>query len=86
MSNACNVFEKSVSSLGHLVEMRANFSASQGNPIRQDGYGSTSSDVHIDNRMLVSSAQIKRFKLRTGDYIVGQTQPQDSESYHALPC
>jgi transcription termination factor Rho len=55
--------------------------------ILQDGYGFLRTQIcTIDKSdVYVSSAQIKRLGLRTGDYIVGQTRaPKDSESYHAL--
>jgi len=55
--------------------------------ILQDGYGFLRTQMcTIDKSdVYVSSAQIKRLGLRTGDYIVGQTRaPKDSESYHAL--
>ena len=73
----------------HLVESEGTgLSASQGIlEILQDGYGFLRRQMcTIDKQdVYVSSAQIKRFKLRTGDYIVGQTRaPKDSESYHAL--
>jgi len=72
-----------------LVEgEQTGLSASQGIlEILQDGYGFLRRQMcTIDkNDVYVSSAQIKRLGLRTGDYIVGQTRaPKDSESYHAL--
>lgn len=73
----------------HLVESEGTgLSSSKGIlEIMQDGYGFLRRQMcTIDKQdVYVSSAQIKRFKLRTGDYIVGQTRaPKDSESYHAL--
>ncbi len=55
--------------------------------ILQDGYGflRTRSYLISDSDVYVSPTQIKRFGLRTGDYIVGQVRPpKDNESYYAL--
>lgn len=47
--------------------------------LRSDNYQSGSSDVYVP------LAQIKRFKLKTGDYIVGNTRMQhEGEKYEAL--
>jgi transcription termination factor Rho len=72
-----------------MVESEGNgLSASRGIlEILQDGYGFLRTQMcTIDKQdVYVSSAQIKKLGLRTGDFIVGQTRaPKDSESYHAL--
>jgi transcription termination factor Rho len=72
-----------------LVELEGNgLSVCQGIlEILQDGYGFLRRQMcTIDqNDVYVSSAQIKRLGLKTGDFIVGQTRaPKDSESYQAL--
>jgi transcription termination factor Rho len=47
--------------------------------LRQGGFDPTSSDIYV------SSSQIKRFGLRTGDYVQGQVRPpKDNEKYHGL--
>ena len=47
--------------------------------LRQHGFDPTNSDIYV------SQSQIKRFGLRTGDYVKGQVRPpKDNEKYHGL--
>lgn len=47
--------------------------------LRQHGLAQTSQDIYV------SQSQIKRFGLRTGDYVQGQVRPpKDNEKYHGL--
>src|SRR5690606_12292332 len=47
--------------------------------LRVDGYSPGSDDVYV------SPSQIRRFSLRTGDFVVGQVRPpKDGERYFAL--
>ena len=47
--------------------------------LRQTGFDQTSSDIYV------SQSQIKRFGLRTGDYVQGQVRPpKENEKYHGL--
>lgn len=47
--------------------------------LRVDGYSPGSDDVYV------SPSQIRRFSLRTGDYVIGQVRPpKDGERYFAL--
>ena len=55
--------------------------------IHADGYGflRTASLAPGKNDVYVSNAQIRRFNLRTGDYITGKTRPQrEGDRYSAL--
>jgi len=55
--------------------------------ILPDGYGflRTRSYTIAEGDVYVSPSQIKRFGLRTGDYVIGQSRPpKENESYHAL--
>jgi transcription termination factor Rho len=52
-----------------------------------DGYGflRTSSYLISETDVYVSQSQVKRFCLRTGDFVIGQVRPpKEKESYHAL--
>jgi len=47
--------------------------------LRQHGLAQTSQDIYV------SQSQIKRFGLRTGDFVQGQVRPpKDNEKYHGL--
>jgi len=47
--------------------------------LRRNGYTPTPDDIYV------SQSQIKRFGLRTGDYVSGQTRiPKESEKYYGL--
>ncbi|HEY3413914.1 MAG TPA: transcription termination factor Rho [Armatimonadota bacterium] len=47
--------------------------------LRQHGFDPTSNDIYV------SQSQIKRFGLRTGDFVKGQVRPpKDNEKYHGL--
>jgi transcription termination factor Rho len=47
--------------------------------LRQHGLDQTNQDIYV------SQSQIKRFGLRTGDYVQGQVRPpKDNEKYHGL--
>ena len=47
--------------------------------LRQHGFDPTNNDIYV------SQSQIKRFGLRTGDYVKGQVRPpKDNEKYHGL--
>ena len=55
--------------------------------ILPDGYGflRTKTYTIAEGDVYVSPSQIKRFGLRTGDYVIGQVRPpKENESYHAL--
>lgn len=55
--------------------------------IHPDGYGFLRADNFLPGirDVYVSIAQIRRFALRTGDYVVGKTRPQrEGDKYHAL--
>lgn len=55
--------------------------------IMDDGIGFLRSAAYMPhpNDIYVSSSQIRRFGLRTGDMVLGQTRPpKDSEKYHGL--
>lgn len=55
--------------------------------ILPDGYGflRTKSYTIAEGDVYVSPSQIKRFNLRTGDFVIGQVRPpKENESYHAL--
>lgn len=50
-----------------------------------DGYGVLRTQAGGKKDIYISSAQIRRFSLRTGDYIVGKTRPQrESDRYAAM--
>jgi transcription termination factor Rho len=47
--------------------------------LRQHGFDPTNTDIYV------SQSQIKRFGLRTGDFVKGQVRPpKDNEKYHGL--
>jgi transcription termination factor Rho len=47
--------------------------------LRQHGFDPTNQDIYV------SQSQIKRFGLRTGDFVLGQVRPpKDNEKYHGL--
>lgn len=47
--------------------------------LRQHGFDPTNNDIYV------SQSQIKRFGLRTGDFVKGQVRPpKDNEKYHGL--
>lgn len=55
--------------------------------IVEDGYGFLRGESLLpsQNDVYVSQSQIRRFGLRTGDYVVGQVRPpKDSEKYYSL--
>ncbi|MBQ8535983.1 MAG: transcription termination factor Rho [Clostridia bacterium] len=55
--------------------------------IHPDGYGFLRSETFLPGckDIYVSMAQIRRFGLRTGDYVIGKTRPQrESDKYAAL--
>ena len=55
--------------------------------IVDDGYGFLRGDSLLpgNNDVYVSQSQIRRFGLRTGDYVRGQVRPpKDSEKYYGL--
>ena len=55
--------------------------------IHSDNYGflRTASYAISDSDVYVSQSQIKRFRLRNGDFVIGQVRPpKEKESYHAL--
>ena len=55
--------------------------------IQQDGYGFLRAENCLPgkNDVYVSIAQIRRFNLRNGDYVVGKTRPQrDGDRYSAM--
>lgn len=50
-----------------------------------DGYGVLRSTVTGKKDIYIANAQIRRFALRTGDYVVGKTRPQrESDRYVAM--
>lgn len=50
-----------------------------------DGYGILRSPVSGKKDIYIANAQIRRFALRTGDYVVGKTRPQrESDRYVAM--
>ena len=50
-----------------------------------DGYGVLRTQAGGKKDIYISTAQIRRFSLRTGDYIVGKTRPQrESDRYAAM--
>ena len=50
-----------------------------------DGYGILRSTVTGKKDIYIANAQIRRFALRTGDYVVGKTRPQrESDRYVAM--
>ncbi len=55
--------------------------------IHPDGYGFLRAENYLPgkNDVYVSIAQIRRFNLKTGDYVVGKTRPQrEGDRYNAL--
>ncbi|MBE5783109.1 MAG: transcription termination factor Rho [Clostridiales bacterium] len=55
--------------------------------LHPDGYGFLRADHYLagKNDVYVANAQIRRFNLRSGDYIVGKTRPQrENDRYSAL--
>lgn len=55
--------------------------------LHPDGYGFLRSDTFLPSSrdIYVSMAQIRRFGLRTGDYVVGKTRPQrEGDKYTAM--
>ena len=55
--------------------------------VHPDGYGFLRTNHYLPGKqdVYISNAQIRRFALRTGDYIVGKTRPQrDSDRYSAM--
>ena len=55
--------------------------------LHPDGYGFLRADRHLPgkNDVYISNAQIRRFSLRSGDYIVGKTRPQrEMDRYSAM--
>src|SRR5207248_7268703 len=55
--------------------------------IVDDGYGFLRGESFLPglNDVYVSQSQIRRFGLRTGDYVTGQVRaPKDSEKYYGL--
>ena len=55
--------------------------------IHPDGYGFCRANNYLPgaNDVYVSIAQIRRFNLRTGDYVVGKTRPQrEGDRYNAM--
>jgi transcription termination factor Rho len=55
--------------------------------IVDDGYGFLRGESLLpgQNDVYVSQSQIRRFGLRTGDYVTGQVRPpKDSEKYYGL--
>ena len=55
--------------------------------LHPDGYGFLRSSHYLSGRqdVYISNAQIRRFSLRTGDYIVGKTRPQrENDRYGAM--
>lgn len=55
--------------------------------VHADGYGFLRTNHYLSgkNDVYVANAQIRRFNLRTGDYIIGKTRPQrENDRYNAL--
>ena len=55
--------------------------------VHPDGYGFLRTNHYLPGKqdVYISNAQIRRFALRTGDYVVGKTRPQrESDRYSAM--
>ena len=55
--------------------------------VHPDGYGFLRTNHYLPGKqdVYISNAQIRRFSLRTGDYVVGKTRPQrDADRYSAM--
>ena len=55
--------------------------------VHPDGYGFLRTNHYLPSKqdVYISNAQIRRFALRTGDYVVGKTRPQrESDRYSAM--